>query len=52
MVKLSPKCLHQGCEVAWNDADGTWVCPCHNSIFEAEGAFVSGTANEGLKPAG
>lgn len=30
-------CTHQGCEVAWSEAENVYRCPCHEGKFDAEG---------------
>ena len=50
VAKLSPVCPHQGCKVEWNASEDTWDCPCHASRFEPDGSYISGPANEDLKP--
>ena len=30
-------CTHQGCEVAWSEAERAYLCPCHEGKFDAEG---------------
>jgi cytochrome b6-f complex iron-sulfur subunit len=41
---LSAECTHLGCIIAWNAQLGEFHCPCHGSVFSADGAVIKGPA--------
>jgi Rieske Fe-S protein len=45
---VSAVCPHEGCEVDWDEGSRAFVCPCHDSSFDAEGARLGGPAERGL----
>jgi Rieske Fe-S protein len=47
-IVLSNVCPHEGCSVNWNPARSQFVCPCHGSVFDGKGQFVSGPAGAPL----
>ncbi|QKN18313.1 FAD-dependent oxidoreductase (plasmid) [Sinorhizobium meliloti WSM1022] len=47
---VSATCTHKGCTVTWNNADGTWDCPCHGSICASDGSVIHGPARKPLAP--
>lgn len=44
---MSAKCTHLGCTVD-READGTYLCPCHGSAFDAKGLVTHGPAKKPL----
>jgi nitrite reductase/ring-hydroxylating ferredoxin subunit len=47
--RLSARCTHLGCIVAWNQAARTWDCPCHGSRFDVDGTVLEGPAKAALE---
>ncbi len=45
---VTTRCPHLGCELAWNQDELSWDCPCHGSRFTHEGRLISGPAQEGI----
>jgi len=45
---FSLHCTHLGCPVSWFDEPGLFLCPCHGSVFYADGGYAAGPAPRGL----
>ena len=41
-LALSWTCPHAGCIVPWNESEGRFHCPCHNSTFDRRGVCTGG----------
>lgn len=41
---VSVKCPHLGCQLAWNQAEKSWDCPCHGSRYDYKGRLLDGPA--------
>ena len=50
VIALSAVCPHLGCAVGWDAAAKNFLCPCHDSRFEADGPRIGGPAERGLDP--
>lgn len=50
LAVLSSICPHMGCTVNWRDGQHDFYCPCHGSIFKADGEHVSGPSPRGMDP--
>lgn len=44
VVAFGPQCTHLGCAYHWEEGKGQFLCPCHSSIFSADGRVVAGPA--------
>lgn len=44
LITLYKVCPHLDCLVLWDDQEGRFVCPCHGSQFDRNGAYLSGPA--------
>lgn len=42
-------CSHLRCGVKFNEAEGTWDCPCHGSRYYGDGSWLHGPAKKGLE---
>jgi cytochrome b6-f complex iron-sulfur subunit len=44
LLALWQKCTHLGCAVPWVESENQFHCPCHGSLYAAEGAVQGGPA--------
>jgi cytochrome b6-f complex iron-sulfur subunit len=50
LLAVYPTCTHEGCAVAWQAAEKSYVCPCHGAKFAADGKVKgAGPAKSPLK---
>ena len=48
VVALSETCSHLGCRVPFCDSSGQFECPCHGSVFNRAGDYLTGPAPRGM----
>jgi cytochrome b6-f complex iron-sulfur subunit len=48
VVAISEKCTHLGCRVPFCDSSGQFECPCHGSVFNRAGDYLTGPAPRGM----
>ena len=46
---LNAACTHIKCDVAWNNAEQSWDCPCHGSRFSVDGEVLTAPARKNLE---
>jgi glycine/D-amino acid oxidase-like deaminating enzyme/nitrite reductase/ring-hydroxylating ferredoxin subunit len=46
---LNPVCTHMKCNVAWNNAERSWDCPCHGARYDIDGKVLTGPADRDLE---
>jgi glycine/D-amino acid oxidase-like deaminating enzyme len=44
VLPTAKRCPHLGCALTWNEAEGTWDCPCHGSRFDRHGRLIDNPA--------
>jgi menaquinol-cytochrome c reductase iron-sulfur subunit len=44
VAAFGPQCTHLGCAYHWDDGKNLFLCPCHNSLFGADGSVKAGPA--------
>ena len=48
LFALSQKCPHLGCQVPFCESSGRFECPCHGSIFDLAGEWITGPSPRGM----
>jgi cytochrome b6-f complex iron-sulfur subunit len=48
LFALSQKCPHLGCQVPFCESSGRFECPCHGSVFDIAGEWVTGPSPRGM----
>jgi menaquinol-cytochrome c reductase iron-sulfur subunit len=44
VTAFSPTCTHLGCAYHWEADAKTFICPCHDSVFDVSGKVMGGPA--------
>lgn len=42
LLILNSRCTHLSCTVNWKEAEGIFLCPCHDASFGREGEVLDG----------
>lgn len=45
---LSQRCPHLGCRVPFCESSGRFECPCHGSVYDLAGEYISGPTPRGM----
>ncbi|MCD6298844.1 MAG: Rieske 2Fe-2S domain-containing protein, partial [Deltaproteobacteria bacterium] len=45
---LSARCTHLGCSLNYDPVSQKFRCPCHGSVFDVSGKWLSGPAKKDL----
>ena len=48
VLAVNPTCTHKGCAVEWKADEKSFICPCHDAKFSADGKVLKGPANKSL----
>jgi cytochrome b6-f complex iron-sulfur subunit len=48
LFALSQKCPHLGCRVPFCESSGRFECPCHGSVFDLGGEWITGPSPRGM----
>jgi len=48
VLAVNPTCTHKGCAVEWKADEKSFICPCHDAKFSADGKVLKGLANKPL----
>ncbi len=48
VVAYSEKCSHLGCRVPFCESSSQFECPCHGSVFNQSGDYITGPAPRGM----
>lgn len=47
---FSAICPHLGCIIQWDEKKKTFLCPCHDAIFDKNGKVLKGPLKDALLP--
>lgn len=48
-IAFALNCSHLGCPVRWEASSKLFMCPCHGSVYYADGSVAAGPAPEPLQ---
>jgi cytochrome b6-f complex iron-sulfur subunit len=48
LIAVNPTCTHKACTVKWSASAKKYDCPCHDSVFAADGKVLKGPATKSL----